>query len=134
MDADQFYDRVAVRAELETTEDGESVARATLRTLGERLSAGEADDVAGQLPEELAEVITDREGPEGREPLELSYEEFTERVAERSDVGGDTDRHVQAVSDVLDEVVRDEELESARDQLPGGFTNLFRTAEREDVE
>jgi uncharacterized protein (DUF2267 family) len=79
---EEFVDRVAERAGLSRA-DTEKLATAVVRTLGERLSGGEAEDLRAQLPEPIkGYLISTREEAEG-----FGVEEFARRVAERVSPG-----------------------------------------------
>ena len=95
---------------------------ATLSTLSERISGGEADDLGAQLPHELKEPIQ----RSGEEAEAFSLEEFLWRVGEREGVNADTARnHASAVMTVLREAVTGGQLDDIRAQLPQEFTPLF---------
>ena len=95
---------------------------ATLETLGERISGGEASDLAEQLPEELKEPFQQA----GEDNEEFSLDEFLRRVGERKDVEADEAReHVSAVMTVLTEAVSGGELDNIRAQLPQEFEPFF---------
>lgn len=57
MKYDEFIKEVQERGHMVSRESAEEAARATLRTLAERLAGGEPHDLASQLPEELAEFF-----------------------------------------------------------------------------
>ena len=81
MTDEEFINAVARRAGV-STQQAESLARATLSTLADRLSAGEADDVASQLPKGLKEAMYP--STPKAEPFDL--EEFIDRVSSRAGV------------------------------------------------
>ena len=66
----------------------EGVERATLRTLAERISGGEAEDLASQLPAELHDSL----GRPGEEAEAFGVDEFVARAAERGKVDPDEAR------------------------------------------
>ncbi|MFB6141593.1 MAG: DUF2267 domain-containing protein [Halosimplex sp.] len=129
MERATLLDGIATRATLPDDDAAERAAVATLLTLGEHVSEGEADDLAGGLPSEFAETVTDRSD---ETPEEFSADEFVARVADREGDGVDADAalvHVRAVMATLaDEGLRGE-LREAREQLPDGFATLFETDE-----
>jgi uncharacterized protein (DUF2267 family) len=95
---------------------------ATFEVLGERISGGEASDIATQLPEKLAELLFRVGGnPEG-----FGLEAFFRRVAEKEgmDVNKASD-HASTVMAVLGQAITDEELADVRSQLPGYFYPLL---------
>lgn len=105
-------------------EEAERAVQATLRTLAERLTGGEAEDVADQLPPELRQHLTDGSNAE---PFDLS--EFLRRVAEREGVAPETAReHVRAVFAALGAALPPEELHDVESQLPKDFDELLRSA------
>jgi uncharacterized protein (DUF2267 family) len=93
--------------------EAERAARATLLTLGERISAGEARDIAAQLPRELRDLLGGN-GPQG-----FSAEEFLQRVQaiERVPIM-DAEAHVRAVFAALRAAIDDEELADLASELP----------------
>jgi uncharacterized protein (DUF2267 family) len=99
----EFLQRVqeqinATEPATQTQRAAEQAITATLQTLSERLTGGEATDLAAQLPEELkAPLQRSAEEAEG-----FSLEEFYGRVAEREGVDIETARHdASAVMSVL---------------------------------
>lgn len=126
MNREDLLEDVRELADLESEDAAESAAVATLLTLGEHVSEGEAEDLAAGLPEELRETVTDRSD---ETPESFSVEEFAARVAERE---GDEDvdraaatRHVRAVMAALADGGLERELQNAREQLPNEFATLF---------
>lgn len=81
MDHDLFIRNVAELAGV-STDHAEALTRATLFTLGERITGGEVRDLAQRLPMELAPP---RIPPEERAE-KFGVEEFVRRVAERAHV------------------------------------------------
>ena len=57
MKHDEFIGQVQHRARLSSRGEAERATRATLETLAERLSGGEAKDLASQLPSEIGEHL-----------------------------------------------------------------------------
>jgi uncharacterized protein (DUF2267 family) len=89
-------------------------------TLGERISDGQARDIAEQLPVPLRPVIVD-----GRDPEPFDVGEFVRRVAEREGVDRPLAKeHARAVFAALGRVVSREEIEDMRAQLPSSFGDL----------
>lgn len=110
--------------------DPEPIAEAVLETLGEALAAGQAEEVAKWLPDEYAETLT----APGGEAEALSFEEFTDRVRERTDErGGDPGagllERAGAVTDALATAVPHGELLDLRSQLPDRIGSLFTEGE-----
>jgi uncharacterized protein (DUF2267 family) len=110
-------------------EEAERATRATLETLGERISDGQARDIAEQLPVPLRPVIVG-----GRDPEPFDVGEFVRRVAEREGVDRPLARqHARAVFAALGRVVSREEIEDMRAQLPSGFGDLVVAAHQQHV-
>jgi uncharacterized protein (DUF2267 family) len=106
-------------------ERAEQAVRATLETLAERITRGEADDIAAHLPQELRHLLTD--APEPAESF--SYDEFIRRVAEREGVDpAAAADHVRAVFVALGVAVAPGELRDMAAQLPRGFEPLLDAA------
>jgi uncharacterized protein (DUF2267 family) len=118
---ERFIATVAQKAGL-SWDAAEQAAGATLATLAERLSPGEARDVAQQLPVELRGwLATDR-------PAESFHlDEFIRRVAMRE--GGrnlqEVERHVRAVFFALTQELSDDELADMAAELPKDFAPLL---------
>jgi uncharacterized protein (DUF2267 family) len=106
-------------------EEAERAARATLETLGERITGGEAEDIARFLPRELRPIL---ESASARaEPFDM--EEFVRRVARREGVDEATARrHARAVFVALGRAVAPGELRDMAAQLPKDFDELLRAA------
>jgi uncharacterized protein (DUF2267 family) len=109
-----------------TRADAERAVRATLTVLAERLSYGEARDVAAELPEELRPLLAD-DTPTQR----FGLDEFVQRVAEREGVDLDAAReHVRAVFAALGRALDWKELHDIASELPREFDDLIAEAER----
>src|SRR6188472_3304779 len=94
---EEFIREVADRNGL-SREEAESLVRATLRTLAERLSGGEAEDLRAQLPRQLkGDLASPEENAQG-----FDVDEFVRRVAERTGLDEtDAGARVAAVLSVL---------------------------------
>lgn len=130
MDADEFVQRVQGEAELDDAQQARAATEATLWTLGEHLSAGEAADVDALLPEGLRGSLT---ASSDETPAEFSVEEFYRRVADREDVDpDDATVHVRAVTAALAAAVGENPLQDVREQLPNEFDSAFEPPDPED--
>ncbi len=123
MKHDEFIGQVQHRARLSSRGAAERATRATLETLAERLSGGEAKDLAAQLPPELGEHLQGQWSAIGER---FSLEEFFRRVSLREE----TDLpsaifHARAVIEVLGEAVSPGEMDDVLAQLPAEFDRLF---------
>jgi uncharacterized protein (DUF2267 family) len=130
---DEFIKEVQSRGQMESREEAERAARATLETLAERLAGGEPHDLASQLPPELAGYLR-YEGEETSEPFSL--DEFFERVAQR-DEGVDQPRavyHARVVMEVLGDAVTRGEMNHVRSQLPSEYDPLFEAGSRGEMD
>jgi uncharacterized protein (DUF2267 family) len=127
MDHDEFL-TIVEQAARAGGDAAERATRATLQTLAERLDRGEARDLAGQLPAELAPWIATMTTAEG-----FDIDEFLRRVAEREEVDVATaERHARAVFAALGRAVSPRELADMEAELPRDFAPLF--AKGPDVE
>jgi uncharacterized protein (DUF2267 family) len=118
----EFVEAVARRAGM-PSEKAEAVSRATLETLTDRITAGQASRIAGQLPVELREHLhktTTAIEAQIAEPFGL--DEFVERVAARAGVDLTmADAGMQAVLNTIGDAVSKDELEDLVSQLPKEF-------------
>jgi len=105
--------------------EADKVITATLETLSERITGGEARDLAEQLPGALQAPL--QQADELAEAF--SIEEFFRRVAEREGVDVDTARNdAPAVMAVLAQALTQGELNDVMAQLPQEFdARLFRS-------
>ncbi|MFC6989009.1 DUF2267 domain-containing protein [Haloplanus sp. GCM10025708] len=103
-------------------EDARDATESVLETLGERLTLGEAEDVAAYLTEREAAALVDRESPDS---AAFDGDEFVERVAEREGIDETSARdYAKRVVRALDSVAHDE-MERAREQLGPNYAALF---------
>jgi uncharacterized protein (DUF2267 family) len=120
MDHDAFVDAVARAAGIDR-DDAERAVRATLITLAERISAGEARDLASQLPPELAPWLNVDERSE-----RFDVDEFLRRVAERSGAGEDAAlQRARSVLAVLGQAIAPSELDDVGSELPKDYDVLL---------
>jgi uncharacterized protein (DUF2267 family) len=100
----------------------ERAAEATLRTLAERISKGQARDLARDLPSEVGAWLLD--GPPSAEAFDAR--ELVRRVAEREEVDpGTAERHVRAVFVALSRLVRGDEIRDLLAELPHDYERLL---------
>jgi uncharacterized protein (DUF2267 family) len=131
MDHDTFIGKVQQRADLANRGEADTATRATLTTLGERIQAGEADDLASQLPVEI-----DRYLEEADSGQRFDFEEFATRVADRVELDSLADRPgqlAQAVMSVVADATGTGELQDIVTHLPQGegYGRLLDFAEEE---
>jgi uncharacterized protein (DUF2267 family) len=95
-------------------EIAESLTHATLRVLAERLSGGEARDLASQLPKELQPDLI----PPTQEAQPLEAQDFVRRVAEQAHVDeGEARKAVAAVLTTTRDAVTPGEWEDVASQM-----------------
>jgi uncharacterized protein (DUF2267 family) len=113
MDHEAFTKAVAAAAGIDQ-DAAERAIEATLVTLGERISEGEARDLARHLPDSLARLIVQ---PGDAQPF--AADELFRRVAEREGTDAETaERHAQAVVAALARREGRKELHDMLSQLP----------------
>jgi uncharacterized protein (DUF2267 family) len=124
MKYDEFVAEVQERANLRSRDEAQRAIRATFETLGERLTADEASDLAAQLPQEIAIYLLPpyTEGT----AQDFSLDEFFDRVSQREGVPlPDATLHARIVTGLLTETVTMGEIEDIRAQLPEDIRQLF---------
>jgi uncharacterized protein (DUF2267 family) len=120
MDYDDFIELVADRADV-MADEAAVLTLGTLQTLAERLSGGEAADLAAQLPKPLQTPL--RKDEEEAEPFGLA--EFVRRVADRSGFDDVLAMDgVRAVLSTLRDAVSGGEFDDVLSQLPKEFWDL----------
>jgi uncharacterized protein (DUF2267 family) len=103
----------------------ERATEATLQTLSERISGGEARDIAAFLPPEMRRWIVPAKEP--AEPFDRR--EFIRRVAQREGVSPEiAEQHVRAVFQMLGYAVAPGELRDMASQRPKDFEDLLEAA------
>ncbi|MEV6844553.1 DUF2267 domain-containing protein [Actinoplanes sp. NPDC051411] len=119
-----FIDEVAERAGVPRV-TGLLITEGTLLALSDRISGGEAEDLADRVPAELRPYLVKVTEP----AVPFSYEEFLQRVAEHAGVDRSTaERGVAAVLMVLRQTVGPKEFSDAMAQLPKDFDRLVASA------
>jgi uncharacterized protein (DUF2267 family) len=121
---DRFIGIVELKGSL-SREAAERAARATLQTLAERLSRGEARQLADQLPEPLAgRLFTDADAEA------FGLPEFLRRVAERAGVDVQAaERQARAVFTALGRTASRDEVADMAAELPQDFAPLVAEAQ-----
>jgi uncharacterized protein (DUF2267 family) len=117
---DEFIGSVAEGAGI-SRDDAERLTAATLQTLAERITGGEAEDLAAQLPRELKPYLTGV----GEDAERFDVDTFVARVAERAETDPDQAlAHAGVVFATLREAVTAGELDDIAAQLPDGLRDL----------
>jgi uncharacterized protein (DUF2267 family) len=120
MNRAEFIDSVATRCGISSAQ-AESLIHATLQTLGERLTGGEARDLAEQLPREFRDDLCTV--PEPAEPFGLA--EFIQRAGGRAGVDSIKDgRGVLAVFKAICKDISSDEFDDIMAQLPEEFPDV----------
>jgi uncharacterized protein (DUF2267 family) len=120
MSYDDFLTIVEQAADI-GRDEAERAVQATLQTLGERIAAGEARDLAAELPPEAAPYI----GVPG-DAQRFDVDEFVRRVAARAGVDATTARRrARAVFAALGRTLSRQELDDLEAELPKGFAPLL---------
>jgi uncharacterized protein (DUF2267 family) len=130
MHYDEFIGRVQNRARLASSGEAVRAIRATLEVLGERLFGGEAQDLAAQLPREIAHYLTADGGSES-----FGLQEFFRRVSEREQVElPDAIHHARAVISVVRDAVSEGEMQDVLAQLPEEYNALFESGSEGEMQ
>jgi uncharacterized protein (DUF2267 family) len=122
VDYDEFLIAVTDRTAL-SRDQAEAITRATLEVLADRLSGGEAQDLAKELPAPLSDWLSERTPDEQAKPW--SVQSFLRRVEDVAGVPADVAiAGVQAVFAALREAVPDREWRHLAGQLPEEYEEL----------
>jgi uncharacterized protein (DUF2267 family) len=128
MDHDQFVQLVARDAGIDR-DAAERAIRATLTTLAERISRGEARDLAAQLPPALSPWLNADERSQ-----RFDVDEFLRRVAERAGVDEDAAFHLaRVVFAVLAQAIVPSEFDDVLSELPADYGVLLPRGRGVDV-
>jgi uncharacterized protein (DUF2267 family) len=120
VDYKTFIETEAQRAGL-PQDQAEHVAHATLKTLADRITGGEAEDLAAQLPTPLKDDLHKEQ--ENAEAFDV--DEFVRRVSERAHVDESTARTgAVATMITVSEAVTPGEFDDITSQLPQEYREL----------
>jgi uncharacterized protein (DUF2267 family) len=121
----EFVQRVALRADLDEA-GARRAAEAALQALGERISAGEVEDIVDQVPEEFQRALMRGTAPGKERAKPIPFVEFVKRVAELEGVAPvDARKHARAALSTLRETISEKELRDILSQLPIDYYPLF---------
>lgn len=110
---------------IDSTDAARDAIEATMRTLGERITDGQAADLALYLPREIRSPLVDVD----ERTADLSRDEFRDRIATRADIDADDATIlICAVFDALRETAAETQLENVRTQLPDEYDPFFEYA------
>ena len=128
MNFDEFTGEVQHRLELADTGETVRAIRATLLTLGQRIPAGNAEDLAASLPMEIRWYMTGAVHEHGQR---FDWREFVDRVTEIENAEpADAAYHARVIVDLVHTLVPPSDFQQLRDQLPeseddGDWGELF---------
>ena len=116
MDFDEFTGTVQHRLEFPGTGETVRAIRATLQTLGQRLPAGNAEDLAASLPMEIKWYMTGAVEEHGQR---FDWQRFLDRVSEIEGTDrADAAHHARVIVDLVATQVPDSDFRQLRDALP----------------
>jgi uncharacterized protein (DUF2267 family) len=123
MKAEEFVKEVMHRAGISSRIASDNAVRATLETLSEHLTEEASDNLAAQLPNELATYL---QQPFAGVADRFSLDDFFARASQREGVPiAEAILHARIVASVLAEAVSIGELEHFTAQLPPDLAQLF---------
>lgn len=123
MKYEEFISLVQERGGIPSRGRATAVTDAALRTLAERMEGDTANNLAAQLPPELARLVRRAPGSSGER---FPVDELSRRVAERADLEPDEAiAQIRAVMHALRAAVSEGESNHFWAQLPGEFLSLF---------
>jgi uncharacterized protein (DUF2267 family) len=121
MNFDEFTGEIQHRLELPGTGETVRAIRATLMTLGQRLPAGNAEDLAASLPMEIKWYMTGAVGDHGQR---FDWQEFVARVSDLEETDpSDAAYHARVIVDLVETQVPDSDFRELRDSLPEADEN-----------
>jgi uncharacterized protein (DUF2267 family) len=116
MNFDEFTGEVQHRLELPGTGEAVRATRATLSTLGQRIPAGNAEDLAASLPMEIKWYLTGAVHEHGQR---FDWREFLRRVSEIEGTDqSEAAYHARVVVDLVRTLVPESDFQQLRDALP----------------
>jgi uncharacterized protein (DUF2267 family) len=123
----EYLARVRELGEYGSQEEAAKVTEAVLSVLAQRISPGEVDDLASQLPGPLGQSLT---AAKPQQAESFGIEEFYRRVAERIGARPRTaEWDASAILTAVADAVSGGELNQILSQLPSGYAVLFGRAD-----
>ncbi|MEA2127649.1 MAG: hypothetical protein QOJ85_540 [Solirubrobacteraceae bacterium] len=123
---ERFLRRVYEHAPVPDETAARRAAEAVLETLGERIAAGEVEDLLARLPVELHAPLRRGSRNGGGKAEQMTLVEFLERIADREGVTLDEARdHARAVFLALRDLVGDDELFDVVVELPSDYVETL---------
>jgi uncharacterized protein (DUF2267 family) len=120
----RFVEQVQRLAGLSTESEAETLTRATLSKLGERISSGQARDLTAALPAELAAELTSHATPQATAFQRDELLDQVSGVIHSVDIET-VEAQVVAVLTTLKQWVPGDQLDDTFAQLPPDLVNLF---------
>ena len=127
MQYQEFIQRVRERTYIDSDEEALTLIRATLETLGEHQAGSAQVQLAGQLPEQIAEFITNQNSGTESDGEAFGVQEFVRRVGERAGIGeaNTAALFASSVLAVVQDAVSREEFDKMRNTFPAEYNALF---------
>ncbi|MFI5683096.1 DUF2267 domain-containing protein [Streptomyces sp. NPDC051636] len=130
MKCDEFLARVRERGEYTGRDEAQKIAEEVLGVLATRISPGEVEDLASQMPAPLGQTLI---GAKRQQAENFGIEEFYRRVAERTGARPRTAQwDASAVLSTVADAVSGGELNQVISQLPSSYAVLFGKADLAD--
>ncbi|MBD2344681.1 DUF2267 domain-containing protein [Anabaena subtropica] len=121
-----FITHVQSLAQSNSREEAQRATCATLETIKERISGEEAQELAAQLPQELADCLRGREGEPDQS---FNLQDFIMRVSQKENLEPTTTAiHVRAVFAVLQNAIRPEEFAKLHSHFSHDYEEMFGTS------
>ncbi|WP_330342337.1 DUF2267 domain-containing protein [Streptomyces sp. NBC_00557] len=123
----EFLARVRELGEYDSQDEAAKVTEAVLSVLAQRISPGEVEDLASQLPGPLGQTLA---AAKSEQAESFGIEEFCRRVADRTGARPRTaEWDASAVLTTLAGAISGGELNQILSQLPSGYAVLFGKAD-----
>lgn len=123
MTKDEFLRTVQERLGLVDKREAETAVRSVLAATADRLTPQEANDLAGQLPHEIADFVRRRPGGVQK----MDYDTYIERIRHDLDLEGpmQTERVTRGTLSVVRDAVGEGEWQDVVSQLPMDMKEMF---------
>jgi uncharacterized protein (DUF2267 family) len=123
MGFEEFVGMVRRRGDIGSAEEALVAIEAALRTLAERISGGEARDIAARIPPEFKKYLDKGDDENAHSfPLQEFYRRVSKREGVKAPVGV---LHTRAVLSTLRVALPPDEFRDVLSQLPVEFAELF---------
>lgn len=127
MQYQEFIQRVRERTYIDSDEEALTLIRTTLETLGEHQAGSASAQLAAELPEQIAEFITNQNSGTESDGEAFGVQEFIRRVGERAGIGeaNTAALFASSVLAVVQDAVSREEFDKMRSTFPAEYNALF---------